>query len=81
MRRAAAFVLATLLCTAGWCIAVPGPSGAATSSPGDWSLMSPIFTFDQYLTNMSLSCVSSTFCMSVGFDGAPPSNWRPDVCR
>ena len=72
MRRAAAFVLATLLCTAGWCITVPGPSGAATSSPGDWSLMSPIYTFDQYLTNMSLSCVSSTFCMSIGFDGAPP---------
>jgi hypothetical protein len=73
MRRAAVFVLATLLCTAWWTTAVSGPSEAVTTSPTDWSLMSPILNYSQPLTNMSVSCVSSTFCMSIGFDGAPPA--------
>jgi hypothetical protein len=64
--------------------AIPGAAGADTFSHSDWTPMGAPFAYDQPQSGPSISCVSSTFCMSVGAVGdknqasgtAPGDEWN-----
>ena len=67
MRKLVPLLAAVSICSS-WTMGVltPEVSSADSLSPSDWSLMGAPVSYNQQVTNLSVSCASSTFCMSVG---------------